>query len=35
MGLESLSIFSLIKVPEKLGLNVFLTLMGMFLTQTG
>ena len=35
MGLESLSIFSLIKVPGKEGLNVFFTLIGMFFTQTG
>ena len=35
MSLLWSSILFLIIVPGKLGLNVFLTLMGMFLTHTG
>ena len=35
MGFWSLAIFSLIIVPAPLGLNVFLTRMGIFFTQTG
>ena len=35
MGLRSFSILSLMIVPGSEGLNVFLTLIGMFLTQTG
>ena len=35
MGFMSSSIFSLMRVPGCSGLNVFLTLMGIFLMQTG
>ena len=35
MGLWSLAISALMVVPRLVGLKVFLTLMGMFFTQTG
>ena len=35
MGLSSLAIFAFMMVPLASGLNVFLTRMGMFFTQTG